>query len=144
VGVDGVLQPPDANSTEAYRLELLARSLRQLLERQYLIVALLTRFGPGQLTRKRLEELVQLLSQRLVLLFESATPDFYDRSALGSSIEMLFESGLVEEDAQGKLGFDDRIRVPGAQVERLLPVDSLQAIQRITSADAVPGAAQRE
>ena len=128
---DGLLRPPDANSNGAYRLELVARALRPLLERQYLIVALLSRFGSGQLSRQRLESLVQLLSQRLALLFEFAAPDFYERPALAAYIETLIESGLVTIEDLGLLVFDERLRAAALQVEYLLPPDALQTIRRI-------------
>lgn len=132
---DGFVRPPDANSSGAYRLELLARSLRQLLERQYLVVVLLTRFGSGQLTRQRLESLVQLLSQRLALLFEFATPDFYERSAFSAYIDTLIEIGLVTIDEAGCLRFDERLRATALQVEYLLPPDALQTVRRIADAE---------
>jgi glycerol-3-phosphate O-acyltransferase len=132
---DGRIAPPDSNSSGAYRLELLSRSLLQLLERQYLIVALLSRFGSGQLSRQRLESLVQLLGQRLALLFEFATPDFSERSAFAAYIDTLIETGLVTIDAAGCLNFDERLRAPAMQVEYLLPPDALQTIRRIAEAD---------
>lgn len=132
---DGLYRPPDATSSGAYRLELLARSLRQLLERQYLIVALLSRFGSGQLSRQRLESLVQLLSQRLALLFEFATPDSYEPSAIRACVDTLIETGLVTIDEAGCLAFDERLRAPALQVESLLPPDALQTIRRITVED---------
>lgn len=132
---DGRVSAPDANSSGAYRLELLARSLRQTLERHYLVVALLARFGSGQLTRQRLEELVQLLGQRLALLFEYATPDFYERSAFSAYIDTLIEARLVTLDEQGRLTFDERLRAPATQVENLLPADALQTIRRIAVED---------
>ena len=126
-----LVRPPDAGSNGAYRLDLLARSLRQLLERQYLVVALLSRFGSGRLSRPRLETLVQLLSQRLALLFEFATPDFYERAAFSTYVDSLLETGLVGVDESGNLVFDERLRAPAQQVEHLLPPDTLQTIRRI-------------
>jgi glycerol-3-phosphate O-acyltransferase len=75
--------------------------LRHLLRRNYLTIALLTRFGAGGLQRKRLEELMQMLTQRLSLLFEFAPPDFYERSTFASYIDTLLETGLIEADADG-------------------------------------------
>ena len=73
---DGTVRAGDRYSPEHAGLELLARSLRHLLRRNYLTIALLTRFGAGRLQRKRLEELMQMLTQRLSLLFEFAPPGF--------------------------------------------------------------------
>jgi glycerol-3-phosphate O-acyltransferase len=129
---EGGFRAAETYSAERGRLELLARSLRLLLRRHYLTVALLTRFGPGRLTRARLEEIVQMLSQRLSMLFEFAPPDFYERSAFASYIDTLLETGVVREDGEGTLDFDRRVRASAKSVERLLPPDAVQAIRRVT------------
>ena len=46
---------------------------------------------------------MQLLTQRLSLLFEFAPPDFYERSTFASYIDTLIETGLVDEAADGSL-----------------------------------------
>jgi glycerol-3-phosphate O-acyltransferase len=92
----------DRHSPEHSGLELLARSLRHLLRRNYLTIALLNQFGADGVPRKRLEELMQLVTQRLSLLFEFAPPDFYERSTFASYIDTLIETGLVEEESDGR------------------------------------------
>ena len=138
-GADGAVRAPDRYSAEHTALELLARSLRHLLRRNYLTIALLTRFGAGALTRERLEELMQMLTQRLSLLFEFAPPDFYERSTFASYIATLLEAGLVNEDADGSLHPDEQALAWERQVERLLPADTVLAIRRVT-VDQGPGA----
>jgi glycerol-3-phosphate O-acyltransferase len=130
---DGQLRAADLYSPDRIRLEMLARSLRQLLRRHYLTVALLTGLGSGAVTRARLEELVQMLTQRLSLLFEFAPPDFYERSAFAAYVDTLLETGIVHEDAEHRLQFDRRIRGSAKSVERLLPPDAVVAIRRITT-----------
>jgi glycerol-3-phosphate O-acyltransferase len=123
---------PEPNTVEAYRLELLARSQRQMLERHYLVQAVLAGFGPDRLTRERLVELVCLLGQRLTLLFESATPEFYERTAFASYVDTLACIGLIKENADGRLSFDQHLMAPARLLESLLPPDVLQAIRRVT------------
>jgi glycerol-3-phosphate O-acyltransferase len=128
---DGSVRAPDRNSAEHIGLELLARSLRHLLRRNYLTIALLTRVGAGRLKRQRLEELMQMLTQRLSLLFEFAPPDFYERSTFAAYIDTLLETDLVREDADGSLHLHERTRTWERYVERLLPADAVLAIQRV-------------
>jgi glycerol-3-phosphate O-acyltransferase len=128
---DGAVRAADRYSPEHAGLELLARSLRHLLRRNYLTIALLTRVGPGGLQRKRLEELMQMLTQRLSLLFEFAPPDFYERSTFASYIDTLLETGLIREDAEGALHLDEHTRKWERYVERLLPADAVLAIRRV-------------
>jgi glycerol-3-phosphate O-acyltransferase len=137
-GPDGSLRAADRYSPEHAGLELLARSLRHLLRRNYLTIALLTRAGSGALTRKRLEELMQMLTQRLSLLFEFAPPDFYERSTFASYIDTLLETGLVHEDADGSLRLHEHTRTWERYVERLLPADAVLAIRRVAVEQAPP------
>ncbi len=130
-GPDGAIRAADRYSPEHTGLELLARSLRHLLRRNYLTIALLTQVGSGQLKRERLEELMQMLTQRLSLLFEFAPPDFYERSTFASYIDNLVEMGIVGEDADGWLHLDEGSRAWKRSVERLLPADAVLAIRRV-------------
>ena len=141
-GTDGAIRPADRYSAEYGGLELLARSLRHLLRRNYLTIALLTQVGSGQLERVRLEELMQMLTQRLSLLFEFAPPDFFERSTFASYVDNLVEAGIISEDDEGLLHLDERSRKWKRSVERLLPVDAVLAIRRVTvdHAPALPSA----
>jgi glycerol-3-phosphate O-acyltransferase len=130
---DGAVRAADRYSAEHAGLELLARSLRHLLRRNYLTIALLTRFSADGLPRTRLEELMQLLTQRLSLLFEFAPPDFYERSTFASYIDTLIENGLVDEAADGTLRLQAHARVWEKLVERLLPADAVVAIRRVAA-----------
>jgi glycerol-3-phosphate O-acyltransferase len=137
-GPDGNLRAADRYSPEHAGLELLARSLRHLLRRNYLTIALLTRVGSGTLTRQRLEELMQMLTQRLSLLFEFAPPDFYERSTFASYIDTLLETGLVHENPDGSLRLHEHTRTWERYVERLLPADAVLAIRRVAAEQAPP------
>jgi glycerol-3-phosphate O-acyltransferase len=130
-GTDGTLRAAHRYSPEHAGLELLARSLRHLLRRNYLTIVLLNGADQRKLNRKRLEELMQMLTQRLSLLFEFAPPDFYERSTFGSYIATLLETGLVREDADGSLYLHEHIRNWEHHVERLLPADAVLAIRRV-------------
>ena len=139
-GPEGRVRAGDRYSIEHAGLELLARSLRHLLRRNYLTIALLTRFGAGRLQRKRLEELMQMLTQRLSLLFEFAPPDFYERSTFASYIDTLLETGLIEQDADGALFLNEQARAWEKHVERLLPADAVIAIRRVAERTPPEGA----
>ena len=137
---DGHLRAAERNSPEHAGLELLARSLRHLLRRNYLTIALVTRVGSGTLTRARLEELMQLLTQRLSLLFEFAPPDFYERSTFAAYIDTLQETGLLRVDSDGALSMQEHTRTWARYVERLLPADAVLAIRRVAGAHVAPTA----
>jgi glycerol-3-phosphate O-acyltransferase len=139
---DGAVRAADRYSSAHAGLDLLARSLRHLLRRNYLTIALLTGVGSGKLTRERLEELMQMLTQRLSMLFEFAPPDFYERSTFASYIDTLLETGLLHEDADGSLHLHEHARTWEHYVERLLPADAVLAIRRV-AVDHAPLVATR-
>jgi glycerol-3-phosphate O-acyltransferase len=89
--------------------------------------------GSGRIRRERLETLMQMLAQRLSLLFEFAPPDFYERSTFAAYFDTLLETGIVREDDDGLLHVDERLRESQRNVERLLPADAVLAIRRITA-----------
>ena len=128
---DGAVRAADRYRAEHAGLELLARSLRHLLRRNYLTIALMTRAGGGRLERARLETLMQMLTQRLSLLFEFAPPDFYSPSTFASYIDTLQGAGLIREDADGALRLDPQAERWERYVERLLPADAVLAIRRV-------------
>jgi glycerol-3-phosphate O-acyltransferase len=132
-GVNAALRAPDRYSTEQAGLELLARSLRHLLRRNYLTIALLTQFGSERLQRSRLEELMQMFTQRLSTLFEFAPPDFYERSTFASYVDNLIDAGIIDADGDGCLHLDERSRAWKRRVERLLPPDAVVAIRRVAA-----------
>ena len=128
---DGTVRAADRYSPEHAGLDLLARSLRHLLRRNYLTIALLTQVGSGEMTRARLDELMGMLTQRLSLLFEFAPADFYERATFASYVDSLIENGIVDEDEGGRLHLDERARLWKRSVERLLPADAVLAIRRV-------------
>jgi glycerol-3-phosphate O-acyltransferase len=127
----GLVRAADRYSAERAGLELLGRALRHLLRRDYLTMALLASVGSGRIGRARLDELMQMLTQRLSLLFEFAPPDFYERSTFAAYFDTLLETGLVRQDEAGLLHVDERLDGALRNLERLLPPDAVLAIRRI-------------
>lgn len=64
----GRLSAPEPNSQEFAELRLLGETLRPILERHFLALALLQHVGSGRRTRRALEDDCHLLAQRLALL----------------------------------------------------------------------------
>ena len=126
--------PRDRYSPEHAGLELLARSLRHLLRRNYLTIALLNqRRRRTGAARKRLEELMQMLTQRLSLLFEFAPPDFYERSTFASYIDTLHRDRPRRRGRRRVAAPHAQTRTWETHVERLLPADAVIAIRRVAA-----------
>ena len=133
----GRLSAPEAISQEFVELRLLGETIRPLLERHFLTLALLERQGSGHLTRQALEDNCHLLAQRLSALYEFNTPEFIEKATFSAFISNLIETEFLREDGSGLLHFDERLLTPLAHSELVLSVEARQAIQRMTRAGVV-------
>ena len=106
--------------------------MRQNLERYYMTVSLLTQQGSGGITQKRLEDLCQLLAQRLSILHEFSAPEFSDKALFHTFVETLRDTGQIHTDDSGHLTFDHRLIDVAEGARLILPPDMRQAIQQIT------------
>ena len=97
---------PTAESSEAVQLSVLARITVPILERFYLAISMLLRAGSGRLSQEALERQCQLVAQRMAMLYELNSPEFFDRSLFGQFIEQLRARGVVDETGDGKLVFE--------------------------------------
>lgn len=132
--ISGRLAAPEPISQESAELHLLGESIRPLLERHFLTLAVLQRHGTGQLSRAALESHCHLLAQRLSLLYEFNSPEFPERATFAAFITNLVEADFLYEDEKGLLHFDERLMTPLAHSELVLPVEARQAIRRIAGA----------
>jgi glycerol-3-phosphate O-acyltransferase len=128
------LTAPEPISQEFAELHLLGETIRPLLERHFLTLALLDRQGTGQLTRQALEDNCHLLAQRLSLLYEFNTPEFPEKATFAAFIANLIEADFLHEDDHGLLHFDERLMTPLAHSELVLSVEARRAIRRIAGA----------
>ena len=120
------------HSMESDLLAHLGQTVQQALERFYLTVRILVQHGNGNLTSENLEQLASQSAQRLSLLYEFNSPEFFDRVVLRNFIRQLINNGLIEESADGQLTFDGRLESLDDEARRILGADIRQAIQRLT------------
>jgi glycerol-3-phosphate O-acyltransferase len=133
----GRLSAPEPNSQEFAELRMLGETLRPILERHFLALALLQHFGSGTRTRRTLENDCHLLAQRLALLYEFNTPEHSEKTTFSVLIANLIDANLLREDETGLLHFDKRITTPLAQATLVLPAEVRQAIRRMACAGLV-------
>lgn len=127
----GWLRTPETNSLEYPELLQIGETLRPMLGRHFLVLALLQQRGSGAQTRRVLEQDCQLLTQRLALLHGFSAAEVADRSVFASFVANLLDSELLREDDEGLLHFDEHLLGPLAYAELVLPADARQAIRRI-------------
>jgi glycerol-3-phosphate O-acyltransferase len=101
-----VWRRPDAESPEAVQLSVLAQATVPILERYYLALALLLKAGSGRLTQEALERQCQLMAQRMAMLYEINSPEFFDRALFRNFVEQLRSRGVLTLTEEEKIAFD--------------------------------------
>ncbi|HET7203712.1 MAG TPA: glycerol-3-phosphate 1-O-acyltransferase PlsB [Steroidobacteraceae bacterium] len=96
---------PPAEASEAVQLSVLARVTVPILERYYLAISLLLRAGSGRLTQEALERQCQLTAQRMAMLYELNSPEFFDRALFGNFVQRLAERNVLAIGPDGKIEF---------------------------------------
>lgn len=130
---DRVVRPP-ATSREAGQLSVLAQPMLQILERYYLVIALLRNRGSGTLTQKDLESLCQLMAQRISMIYELDAPDFFARDLFRNFINELKRFEVIKLDADGKLEFGDILVAVSDKAQHVLSEEIRHSILRVTQA----------
>ncbi len=97
---------PPAESPEAVQLSVLARATVPIIERYYIAVSLLLKAGSGKLTQDALERQCQLTAQRMSMLYELNSPEFFDRALFGNFLDLLRSRRVLGESADGRLTFE--------------------------------------
>jgi len=99
----------EGGTAQAGQVNLLARSMITTLERYYITLAVLAKNGSGALNRPELERLCILTAQRISLLQEFEAPEFYDRGLFKHFIQELRNQGVLSNNADNRIEFDERL-----------------------------------
>ncbi|MFP5383004.1 MAG: glycerol-3-phosphate 1-O-acyltransferase PlsB, partial [Gammaproteobacteria bacterium] len=143
---DGRLQAPPVNSVEYEQLKTLAQTIRETLERYYIVISLLTTHGSGALNEEELEKLSQLVAQRMSILYNFNSPEFFDAAVIRTFIRTMKREGLFTAGADGKILFDDQLRAIESDTRRILAADLRRNIAQHTRVDlaALPAPGERK
>ena len=129
---------PSISTRKHAQLTTLSRIISPVLELYYMIFALLAEHGPGTLSRERLEQLCHLMAQRLSLMYEINSPDFFDKRLISNFIDTLIRLGYVSQE-DDKLCITRYAISEGRHARRLLDKNMqyniLQMIQSRTGAE---------
>jgi glycerol-3-phosphate O-acyltransferase len=111
---------PPAGSARAFQLLMLGQSLVPMLQRFYLVIALLFRNGSGKLSRVQLENLCQQSAERLTMIYGLHSPDFFDKALFHDFIAKLRQHDVLRKNEAGLLEFDDDINRIGDDARLVL------------------------
>ena len=104
-----VWRRPAAETPEAVQLSVLARASVQIIERYYLALSLLLKAGSGHLSQDSLERQCQAMAERMSLLYELHSPEFFERSQFGVFVGQLRARKVVSANAEGKLVYEPAV-----------------------------------
>ena len=102
---DGQIHRPDLSSAEFVMLSLLSRSIIQILERFYMVSALLLNFPNGSQTAEQLEARCTVMAQRLSILHGLNAPEFFDKTLFRQFIQRLTDEQVLSADDEGRLRY---------------------------------------
>lgn len=123
---------PAPSSRPFVLLTLLARNITQTLQRFYMATSLLLNSGQHTLSAEALEDLCVMMAQRLSILHGLNAPEFFDKTLFRHFIQTLIEQGVLQADAQGKLGYHDKLaEVAEAVAKRVLSAELRLSIRQV-------------
>jgi glycerol-3-phosphate O-acyltransferase len=127
-----VLERPPAGSAKAYQLMMLGQAMVPMLQRFYLVIAILVQHGSGTLTRARLEKMCQLSAERLSMIYELHSPDFFNKSLFHDFIRKLQEQDVLRRNEESLLEFDEDIVDIGTDARLVLGEQIRHSILSLT------------
>ncbi|HEV7613050.1 MAG TPA: glycerol-3-phosphate 1-O-acyltransferase PlsB [Steroidobacteraceae bacterium] len=123
---------PPSTSLEGFQLSVLAQAMIQTLERYYLAIALLLQSGSGTITQEALEERCHLTAQRISLLYELNSPEFFDKSLFRNFIDLLLRRGVIQESEDRTLLFGEPLLGVAADAQLVLSEQIRRSILQVT------------
>ena len=126
---------PPAGSEKAFQLLMLGQSMVPMLQRFYLVIAILVRNGSGSLSRRRLESMCQQSAERLSMIYGLHSPDFFNKSLFHDFIRTLQDQDALRRNSDGLIEFDDDLTKIGADARLVLGEEIRHSILSLTVPD---------
>ncbi len=128
----GLLQRAPGGSAEALQLKLLCKGTFSSLERYYITVAMLVKYGSGNLTAGELEQVCHLTAQRLSMIYTFESPDFFDKKLFKHFIRQLRNAGVITTNDDGKLLFNEQLSTIIQEAKVLLGKEIRHSIWQVS------------
>jgi glycerol-3-phosphate O-acyltransferase len=123
---------PPTGSTEAVQLSVLAQITVQLIERYYLVIAVLLKSGSGRVSQEVLESQCHLMAQRMSLLYELDSPEFFDRALFKNFIDLLRARNVLGVNAEGRLTYTDMLPAVADDAQLVLHEQIRNSVLQVT------------
>jgi glycerol-3-phosphate O-acyltransferase len=123
---------PPTGSIEAVQLSIIGQTTVQIIERYYLAISLLLKAGSGRVTQDALESQCQLMAQRMSLLYELNSPEFFDKALFKNFIDLLRARNVLGVNAEGRLTFTELLLAVSADAQLVLHEQIRNSILQVT------------
>ena len=117
---------------------MLGQAMVPMLQRFYLVIAVLVGNGSGRLTRASLETMCQQSAERLSMIYGLHSPDFFNKTLFRDFIRMLHEQDVLRRNSDGLIEFDDEIESIGADARLVLGEEIRHSILSLAMPDGAP------
>ena len=114
------LARPPSGSEKAFQLLMLGQAMVPMLQRFYLVIAVLVSHGSGTLSRARLETICQQSAERLSMIYGLHSPDFFSKTLFHDFIRMLHDLDVLRRNSNGLIEYDEGIKDIGADARLVL------------------------
>ncbi len=126
---------PPAGSEKAFQLLMLGQSMVPMLQRFYLVIAVLVSHGSGTLSRARLETMCQQSAERLSMIYGLHSPDFFNKTLFHDFIRTLQDLDVLRRNADGCIEYDEDIKSIGADARLVLGEEIRHSILSLTTVE---------
>lgn len=106
---DAVWRRPPTGAIEAVQLSVLAQITVPIIQRYYLVISVLMKAGTGRVSQDVLETQCQLMAQRMSMLHELNSPEFFDKVLFKNFIDLLRERQVLTVNSEGKLAYSEML-----------------------------------
>jgi glycerol-3-phosphate O-acyltransferase len=130
---------PNTSSIEFGRLDLLGKVISPILELYYMTFALLLKKGSNTILQPELVELSHLMAQRVSMIYDLNTPDFFDKKLITNFIETSRELGYIKSSDTGLLEYDSASLAAGREAFLLLDTEIRSSILQLLKMPDVQG-----
>ncbi len=123
---------PEVGTAEAVQLSVLGQLSMQIIERYYLAIALLLKAGSGRISQDALERQCYLMAQRMSLLYELNSPEFFDKSLFKNFLDLLRARSVLGVNAEGRLTYTDMLVAVADDARMVLHEQIRNSILQVT------------
>ncbi len=129
---ESVWRRPPTGSNEAVQLSVLAQVTVQIIERYYLVIAVLMKAGSGRISQDVLESQCELMAQRMSMLHELNSPEFFDKVLFKNFIDLLRERRVLIVNSEGRLTYSELLTSVADDAQLVLHEQIRNSVLQVT------------